>query len=163
METAKKIALSEQVIALLNDERSAQTLATVGKDGTPHSVFADAICADADGTIRYWELLETSITNKNLTYALWFRRTVAITVRGADGMSWQITGIPIKALICGAEFEDAYRAARERFGDGADLSTVWLITPVAAREETYAIRRQAEQTQHPLIGHLDRLARPSLP
>jgi hypothetical protein len=70
--------------------------------------------------------------------------------------SYQIKGIPVKALICGREFQDAYSAVQNTLGKDADLSTVWIIEPREIREETPGIRREEHREKYPLAGHLDR-------
>lgn len=148
-------ALEQKVVELLNDVNSVKVLATTDKEGSPHVTFKNSIRAREDGYIQYWELIETSKTNKNMVNSIWFHKQVAINVY-ADGVSYQIKGIPYKAIISGKEFEEAYKQVRERFKDG-DLSTVWLIEPLQITEETFQKRKAQEEEQHPILKHLDRL------
>lgn len=149
------VALEKKVIDLLNDTKSVKVLATIDKEGNPHVTFKGSIIAREDGYIQYWELIETSQTNKNMVNSIWFNKHVAINVY-ADGVSYQIKGIPYKAIIAGKEFEEAYKQVRERFEDG-DLSTVWLIEPQQVIEESFSKRKAQEEEQHPILKHLDRL------
>lgn len=47
-----------------------------------------------DGTLAFYELLETSQTQKNLVYSIWFNKYVSVTVVTKDGRSYQLKGIP---------------------------------------------------------------------
>jgi hypothetical protein len=155
-----KLRLDESLAALINDPQSVKALASTGKDGEVHLVFKGSISVNGDGDIEYLELIETSQTNKNLVHSLWFDRPVAITVLARDQTSWQIKGVPRKALVSGKEFQKNYTALREKLGKEADLSTVWIIEPREAREQSYPARREQEERKYPLIGHLDRFTRP---
>jgi hypothetical protein len=143
-------------LSLLRDPQSKKALSTVGADGVPHTVFKDSITVDTDGNIRFYEVIETSITNKNLVYSLWFNRLVSINVIGKDDTSFQVTGIPFRAIICGNEFEAAYMDLRKSLGENADLSTIWIIKPESTRENTFQVRLREFTGNYPLIGHLDR-------
>ena len=149
------VTLEREVIELLNDADSIKVLATNDKQGNPHVVFKASLHADEDGYISYWELIETSQTNKNMVNSIWFHKQVAISVQ-KDGKSYQIKGVPYRAIIAGQEFEEAYVKARSILED-ADLSTVWLIEPTQVIEETYQKRKQEEEEAHPILQHLDRL------
>ncbi|HWQ78452.1 MAG TPA: hypothetical protein VN381_06535 [Anaerovoracaceae bacterium] len=150
------IKLNENLTALLNDPNSLKVLASVDQNGVPHVVFKGSISVNQDGKLQYLELIETSQTNKNLAYSLWFKRWIVINVLGQDRTSWQIKGTPVRSIISGPVFEENYAAIQKRFGEGADLSTVWIIDPEEAREETFPVRLQEERKSYPLIGHLDR-------
>jgi hypothetical protein len=148
--------LEEKLISLLRDPESRKVLSTVGEDGIPHTVFKGSIAADSEGNIRLFELLETSVTNKNLTYSLWFKKPVSINVIGKDNTSYHIIGVPYRAIICGDEFEEAYTKLRERLGEGVDLSAIWIIKPECVKESSFRVRLQEHTEKYPLIGHLDR-------
>jgi len=150
----KGIEIGEKARELLADRESKKALASVSKDGTPHVVFKGSLTV-ADGNIRFYELIETSQTNKNLTYSLWFGKEVAINaVNGKT--SFLIRGVPIRAIVSGKEFEEAYTNLQQNFGPDYDLSTVWIIKPTFVSEETFAVRQAQEREKYPLIGHLDR-------
>jgi len=153
------VILNERVSSLLSDPGSGKILSSVSPDGVPHTVFKGSIHADSDGNIRYYELLETSRSNRNLTYAMWFGRSVSINVADGGGTGWQIVGKPVRALVSGAEFERVYVSLRETLGDDADLSAIWIIEPEEVREETFGARVREESSRHPLVGHLDRFVK----
>lgn len=151
------IPLDEHVTALLNDETAIKALATTGKQGVPHVVVDHTISVDANGNILYLELIETSETNTNLVNSLWFKRKISIHI-AKDDARYEIKGIPVRSVISGPLFEHYYKITRE-WGEDVDLSTVWIIEPEEISNESYAFRRQKEIENHPLIGHLDRLAK----
>jgi hypothetical protein len=150
------IKLPEKLTKLLKEPGSKKALSSIGKDGVPHTVFKDSIQEDAEGNIRYCELIETSQTNKNLTHSMWFHHPISINVLGEDGESWQIIGTPVRALISGPEFEQYYISARNSLEGESDLSTVWIIEPEKVKEETYETRLREQTERYPLVGHLDR-------
>ncbi|MDR3284032.1 MAG: hypothetical protein LBS97_02510 [Treponema sp.] len=153
------LKLEEDVIRLINDPETVKAVASADKNGVVHLVYKGSVSVTPEGTIQFLELNETSQTNKNLVYSLWFNRLISITVAGKDRRSYQIKGLPVRTIIAGKEFERQYVAVRERLGGDADLSAVWIIEPREIREETPAVRRAAERAEYPLIGHLDRFAR----
>jgi hypothetical protein len=150
------IPLPQTLVALLNKRESIKVLTSLDQAGIPNTVFKDSIHADTDGNIRYLELLETSITNRNLIYSLWFSRPVTINVLSEDRKSWQIRGIPVKSLICGVEFQDAYYAVQQTLGKDTNLSAIWIIEPREIREESLTVRQREQTEAYPLVGHLDR-------
>lgn len=149
----------KDIKSIINNPDSLKVVASTDRNNVVHVVFKGSVSADEDGNIRFFELNETSQTNKNMAYSLWFKRFVSINVLAGDKRSYQIKGIPIRAIICGQEFERAYISVRER-GAGADLSTIWIIEPEEIREETPAVRQAEEREKYPLIGHLDRFLSP---
>jgi len=150
------IDVGEKAQAVLKDPKSYKALASVGRDGRLHVVFKGSLTLNGDGDIQFFELIETSQTNKNLTYSLWFGKEVAINVIGEDKTSFQIKGVPVRAIVSGTEFQEAYVALQDRFGKDRDLSTIWIIRPTAVQEETFAARQAQERDKYPLVGHLDR-------
>jgi hypothetical protein len=153
------LSLEAKIISLINDRSTVKAVATTNKNGIVHVVFKGSVSVNADGNIRFLELNETSQTNKNMIYSLWFKKLVSINILSADGhKSYQIKGIPVKAVICGREFEKNYNVIRKRLGTDADPSTVWVIEPQEIREETVLVHRQTERTDYPFVGHLDRYA-----
>lgn len=147
--------LNEELKNLIKAPDTYKTLATVDKHGEVHVVFKGSLDVDEEGNLVVLELLETSQTNRNLTYSLWFNKTVAVNVLGKEGTSYQIKGVPYKVHVSGPEFEQRYKEVR-RQNPKSDLSGVWIIHPKEVKEETFAVRLQEEINQHPIIGHLDR-------
>lgn len=151
------VKLAKEVVKLLEDESTLKILTTVDQDGIPHAVLKQSLYITEGGNLAYLELLETSKTNKNMVNAIWFNRTVAILLSGKNNVSYQVKGIPVKAHISGPVFEKHYVYVREKFPDG-DLAAVWIIEPYEVINQSYVVRKTAEEEQHPAIKHLDRLA-----
>jgi hypothetical protein len=151
--------LSNEIKEAMGMVDSVKIVATVGKEGIPHAVVKDSLVLLDDGTIAFYELLETSQTQKNLVYSIWFNKLVAITVLTKDGRSYQVKGLPKKAVIAGQRFTEAYMDVQNRLGSDIDLSAMWLITPSEEREQTFLVRRQIEETAHPYEIHIDRIAK----
>ncbi len=149
------ITLSENVIELLRNRESKKVLATVDKNGIPNVSFKGSITVNEEGKIELIELLETSQTNKNLTYSLWFDKTVAISVWGEGGTEYEIKGIPRKVHIDGPYYEKKYVESLER-NPINDISGVWIIEPTEVRNQTYAERKKEQDEKYPIIGHLDK-------
>ncbi|MDT3426585.1 hypothetical protein J2Z22_002111 [Paenibacillus forsythiae] len=149
--------LNERIQALLQDPGAAKVLATADKQGIPHIVSDPSITVNDDGQIIYLELIETSRSNVNLVNSIWFKRKVAIHLSKGEE-SFQIKGYPAYSVICGPVFEHYYKLTLERNPE-FDLSTVWIIEPDEIIDDTYAARKNKERREHPLIAHLDRLAK----
>lgn len=149
--------LGEEIIKLLGDPETVKVLATVDREGRPHVAFKGSIHVNGRGQLEYFEIIESSQTNKNLVSSIWFNKPVAVNILGKDKTSFQIKGKPVKALISGREFEGHYRKLKEE--RGLDLSTVWIIDAEEVIEETFAKRRSEEEAQHPLFRHLDMLVK----
>lgn len=148
------VQLSKEVQEILNNPDSIKVLATTDSEGTPHVVFKGSLRFNEEGYIEYLEFIESSQTNKNMVHSIWFHKTVSINVR-YEGKSFQIKGVPYRALIAGKDFELRYNRVRDE--KGIDLSTVWLIEPLEVIEETFNKRRLEEEEAHPILKHLDLL------
>lgn len=152
------VKITQTIKDLFEDPKSRKVLATVDREGNPHAVFKDSLNVTEAGYLTYWELIETSRTNKNMVYSIWFHKPVTVSV--TDGTTgYQIKGIPYRSIIAGKEFEKEYRKVQELYGN-VDLSAVWLIEPVEIVEETLEKRRTEEEEKHPILRHLDRLVVP---
>lgn len=149
--------LTEEVQELLQDVEATKILATADKQGNPHLMLDPTITANDEGRIIYLELIETSQTHINLVNCIWFKRKVAVQVSKHD-RTYLIKGYPVNSVICGPLFEHYYKLSRERNPE-YDLSTVWIIEPDEINEDTYAARKSKERAEHPLVMHLDRLAK----
>ena len=150
--------LNKEIIALFSNDDTTKVLATVNENGFPHAAAKPFIRVDDDGNLLYLELVESSITQKNLVRSIWFNQKVSISVSDGNGESWQIKGKPVKTLITGPVFLHHYRDVRQRLGD-VDLSAVWIIEPEEVINENILFRHADEELAHPLFRHLDRLAK----
>lgn len=160
--------LHQSIISLLRDATTIKALATVSKQGVPHVTVDPAITVDEKGNLLYLEFFENSESNVNLINSLWFKRQAAIYVTkqeesdptepASSAASWQIRGIPTHSVISGPLFEQCYREALAKDQE-ADLSTVWIIRPVEVIDESRSFKKQQQKENHPLIMHLDHLAK----
>ncbi len=150
--------LNDAIRTLFEDERTVKVLATTDANGRIHAVVKQSLSLDGDGNIVLWEFLESATSNKNLLYGLWHDKPVAVLLAGPDGVSYGLTGRPVRSIVAGPRFQDAYQKLRQRRGD-VDLAAVWIIEPEEAVNETFAVRQAEENAAHPLFRHLDRLVR----
>lgn len=153
------VKLSDEIINAIKDKQSVKVLASISKDGVPHVTVKDTIRVLEDGRIAYYELLESSQTQRNLVFSIWFNKQVAINVITKDSKSYQIKGKPYKAVIAGKQFEKAYLEVQDKLGKDHDLSTVWIIEPEEVYEETYSVKREIIEREHPYVLHFDRIAK----
>lgn len=152
------VLINQEVFEAINNPDSIKVLASVDRHGRVHVVPKASITVSEDGRIKYWELIESSQTNKNVTYALWFNKEIAINVITSDKKSYQIKGIPKENLNAGREYEENYIAAQKKNSQN-DLAAVYYIEPTEVIYETYSKRLLDETEKHPLYIHLDRLAK----
>ena len=152
------IKLNKEVIALFSSDDSTKVLATVNEHGNPHVAAKPFIRVDDKGNLLYLELVESSLTQKNLVRSIWFNQQVSVSVSDRNGRSWQIKGKPVKTLITGPIFLHHYSDVRRRLGD-VDLSAVWVIEPEEVINENISVRQAEEELAHPLFRHLDRFVK----
>jgi predicted pyridoxine 5'-phosphate oxidase superfamily flavin-nucleotide-binding protein len=150
--------ISQEIREIFKDRDSVKVLATSDENGVPHAVAKGSIFIDDNGDVVYLELLEKTVSGRNVTHSLWFDRKVSVLVIAKDGRSFQIKGIPYKTLISGKEYERYYVEAEKRNPEN-DLAAVYYIRPDEVREETYPVRLAQQRERHPLYQHLDKIAR----
>ena len=146
--------ISDSLKKIINDPQSTKVLATTDKNGVPHVVFKSSIVVTEEGYIKYFEIIESSTTNKNMTNSIWHDKWVSVNVLSGE-QSYQIKGKIYRAVIYGDEFEKDYVYVRDVLKE--DLSTVWLIKPLKITDETLSIRSAYERELHPLLRHLDQV------
>ncbi|MNM26504.1 hypothetical protein D3C81_369680 [compost metagenome] len=151
------IQLNDDIRGLLLNPSILKVLTTTDAEGELHVLSDSSITLDSDGQIIYLERIETSQSNSNLVSSLWFKRLVALYVTNGDD-AYLIKGYPIRSIISGPQFKQYYKETLARNPDD-DLSTVWIIEPDEIVNESYEFRKKKERTEHPLIMHLDRLAK----
>jgi hypothetical protein len=151
------IKLNENILKALADPSSVKAIATNDKNGVPHITFKGSLHYNEKlGYIEHYEILESSQTNSNLVYSLWFDKQVAINVLAKDKKSYQIKGHPVKCITSGKYFESVYSSLRSN-GRDIDLGAVWWIEPDEVKEETFDVRVQEDEEKYPILKHLDRL------
>lgn len=148
--------LSQELIDIINDKATRKVLATADKNGIPHAVYKGSLHVNEKGNLVHYEILESSASNRNLVYSIWFDKKVAVNVLGNDGTSYEIIGKPVRSITAGKEFEQTYIALREKFGD-IDLGAIWEIEPLSVKNETFNNRIQEDEAAYPILKHLDRI------
>jgi hypothetical protein len=156
------ITLTKEASEALRAPETIKLVATVGREGEPHVAVKETLTLLSDGTIAFHELIETSKTQKNLVYSLWFSKRISILAVTPDGRSHLIKGTPYRTITAGAAFAEAYDDVKRRYGPDADLSAVWIISPEWEREGTLAVRRAYEEAAHPYEIHMDRIVKEEL-
>ncbi len=151
-----KEIFNREIIESFNSPNTLKVIATTNDKGIPHVAFKDSISINENGEIVLCEIIDSSVTNKNLVYSIWFNRKVSINILGIDKKSYLIEGIPVRAIISGKEFQRYYLYMQRKYGN-IDLSTVWIIQPQLIKEETLEMRIMEEKCKHPIINHLDRI------
>ncbi|MDY6243790.1 MAG: pyridoxamine 5'-phosphate oxidase family protein [Lachnospiraceae bacterium] len=151
--------IADEIKKAIESEESVKILGTISKEGIPHVTVKSSVKVTEDGRLTFFELLEKSQTQKNMVYALWFNKTVSINVITKEKKSYQLKGIPKKAVTSGKEFQKQYIKIQEAAGRDVDLSTIWYIDIEEIVEETFSVRRDKLETQYPYELHIDRLAK----
>lgn len=149
--------LTNEIIEAIKDKDSIKVVATVDGRGFPHVVAKGSLNIDDEGRLYFWELLESSVTNRNTIHALWFNKWIAVNIITKDKKSYQIKGYPYKTLVNGKEYQKAYVKALERNPEN-DLAAVYFIRPEEVINESYPVRKAEENLKHPLYIHLDHYA-----
>jgi len=152
------VEISRELADIIADKDTLKVIASIDKNGDPHVVYKGSLSVNEQGYLEYYEVIETSQTNKNLTNSIWFNKKIAINILSKDKKSFQIKGIIYKAITSGKYFEKAYKQLHERPGS-PDLSTVWIITPEKIIDESFAVRLKEETERHPHIIHLDKIVK----
>jgi hypothetical protein len=149
--------MGNEILNLLNNGDTVKILVTVDEGGTPHPAVKNSLRSEGDA-ITYIEFLESSRTNRYMTKSLWFNRAVSILMLTSDGKSWEITALPVQAIVNGKIFQRYYEEAQKKY-NGLDIAAVWVLQPLEIREETLQKRAAEESQNRPYFLHLDRLAK----
>ncbi|THF66592.1 hypothetical protein E6C76_07130 [Pseudothauera nasutitermitis] len=155
-------AVTSGVAALINDRDTTKVLVTTDASGVPHAAVTDFVQCGEDGRILYFEPLESSVANRNLTASIWFDRQVSIALRTPADERFHIGARPLRALVAGPAFQRHYDAFRARFGD-LDLATVWVLQPERVDDQDFEQARRRQAEDRPFFQHLDRIARHASP
>lgn len=145
-----------KIKSLFNNPKTKKVIATVSYDSIVHVTFKDMLFMDEDERIILLEILERSITNRNLTYSIWFNKPVAINMLSEEGISFHVQVLPIRAIISGKEFEAYYKYMQKQLGN-FDLSTVWIFEMLEIRETSLRQRIFENADAYPIVNHLDRI------
>lgn len=148
--------ISENVKSILNNYDTKKVIATISEEGKVHVTFKDLVFIDENNEIVLLEILEKSMTNKNLVCSIWFNKSVAINFLSKDNRSFYFQVLPRRALVSGKKFEKYYQLVRDKM-EGADLSTVWTFEILEFDEKTLMKQIERHSNEYPIINHLDRL------
>lgn len=156
LEGADMSIISEELKKYINQSGTLKSIATVSREGIPHVAYKGTLHTE-ENQIVFYDLIQSSQTNKNLVNAIWYEQKVAVNILTEDKRSFLIVGNPIKSVTAGKAFEKIYVELQEKLGQETDLNAIWYIQPISIREETYLQRKQEEETKYPYIKHLDRI------
>lgn len=150
------VQLPDELLELLADAASLKVLATTGLDGAPHVVVRGSLQVLDGGDLAFAEEMDSSQASKDLVFAIWNDRPVALAVcRGPE--VWEIRGRPWRCLVTGPVFKRFLLQVRAHDGPDADVSTVWVIRPEDVINQSPAVLRERDAEQRPYAGsHLDR-------
>ncbi|MDQ0204682.1 hypothetical protein [Pectinatus haikarae] len=148
--------LNPKVYELLKKESTIKILSTINENNQIHTVIKDSlqIC---DDQLLYLEYLESSTTNRNLTFSMWFKNSVTVLILSENKTSYQINVTPVKCIVSGPVFQKFYTETLQKHND-TDLAAIWIFEPDAVVNETLSVRQKEERAQRPYFKHLDRLA-----
>jgi hypothetical protein len=140
--------LSNELINILRSPDTIKVLTTINEDGTPHTVFKNSITY-LDKKIAYIELIETSLTARNMLRSKWFNKIVIISIYNpVKNAQYEIKGKPYKFLFTGEIWEKLLNEARKNIPD-VNPTGVWLIEPIEVRNESYEVRLSEEDKRRP--------------
>lgn len=152
------IKLSAEVKQAFADKDTIKAVATIDKNGVPYVVFKGSLHLTEEDLIEEYEVLESSQTNSNFVYSIWFDKTVSINLLTSDKRSYQIKVKPVKCITSGRYYENAYVQLRSS-GKDIDLGAIWQFEPLEEKENTFAVRVKEDEEAYPLLKHLDRLVK----
>ena len=149
--------MENEVINLLEQKDTVKVIATVSKEGIPHVVTRRCLHAEGD-LLVFYEQLQSSQTNRDLVYSIWFHKQVSVLLLGADGSRFTVEAVPEKSITAGREFEEVYNRLRSH-SDRADLNAIWYLKPHKIDKSDYLTLKQREEVEFPMLAHLDQLVR----
>jgi len=146
---------TETLEKLLKRDNAVAALTTIAADGLATTVLDPEIFITPNKTVLYREFLESSTTNRNLLYALWFGKRVILAVAAGE-IALNVHGVPTIAHVAGPIFQEHYESARGADPE-ADLATVWEIRIEEIVEVSPGFLRRKQDAERPFFRHLDRL------
>ena len=149
--------MENEVLNLLEQKDTVKVIATVSKEGIPHVVTRHCLHAEGD-LLVFYEQLQSSQTNKDLVYSIWFHKQVSVLLLGADGSRFTVEAVPEKSITAGREFEEVYNRLRSH-SDRADLNAIWYLKPLKIDKSDYLTLKQREEVEFPMLAHLDQLVK----
>ncbi len=150
------VEITKEVKEAFEDPATVKALATLDKEGIPYVVYKGSPHLNEKGQVEIYEILESSHTNSNLVYSIWFDKKAALNLLTPDRKSYQLRLKPVKSITSGHYFEQAYNSIRSN-GKDIDLGAIWQFEIEDIKEETFAVRVKEEEEAYPILKHLDRL------
>jgi hypothetical protein len=148
--------LSNEAVNLIRSERSIKILATGDEAGSPHAVRREDFLVLDDGTIVFAEWRESSYTNRNLVHAIWNDKKVSLLVFDENGISVAIDAKPVRFDFFSDLYQKQFEKAREKHGDNIDVTGLWYLKPISARDEDAELLKKEEEELHPYFRYLDK-------
>ena len=143
----------DNIKSIINNPKTIKVLGTVGVDGVPHTAVKQSLHINEDGNIEYFELLESSVSYKNVTGSIWFDKKVSIVVIGENRESFEITGRVDRILIAGDRYEEAYKKALEE--KGFDIAALIIIIPEKIDDKAAKKKFEEQDSTRIFYRHLE--------
>ena len=152
------VKINDELKKILDEPDTLKVLAVNDREGIPHVVFKGTLHAEDDYFVFY-DLLQSSVTNKNLVNSIWFEKKLEINILSKNRRSFHIVGTPVKSVTAGKYFESIYENIQERFGRDTDLNAIWYIEPEQIQEVSFDVRKAEQRDKFPILAHLDQITR----
>jgi hypothetical protein len=149
--------IKEEALALLGDQNSLKILATIDENGAPYLTPKGSLRFE-DNRLLHWEILESSKTNRNLTRALWFDKTVSALAIAPDRRAYSFKLKPIRNVVSGKLFGKHYEEAAAKF-NGRGIAGVWIYEILSVSDQSAKTRIAEEKAARPYFTHLDQIAK----
>ena len=153
----KMAVISEELKEIISRPGTLKVVAATDHEGVPHITYKGSLHVENDELVFY-DLLQSSQINKNLVDSIWYDKKVAVNILSEDKRSFHIVGVLDKSVTAGRYFQSIYTSLREKKGD-VDLNAIWYIKPEEIKEITFAVRKEEEEREYPILRHIDRLAK----
>ena len=147
--------ITDKQKTVIEDKGSYKSVASVSKNGNIELTGYRYTGVDDNGNLLIYQLLQTSQSNRNLTYALWFNKEVTIHFSGSGSEEFTVRGIPVRNIVAGPFFEKKYIELNDEDFEN-DLVSIYVIEPSEISENNYEVLRQKERSEWGILGHMDR-------
>lgn len=156
-EGVKMAIISEELKEIISNPETLKVIAATDHEGVPHITYKGSLHVENDELVFY-DLLQSSQINKNLVDSIWYDKKVAVNILAENKRSFHIVGTLDKCVTAGRYFQSVYTLLREKKGD-VDLNAIWYIKPEKVKEITFAVRKEEEEREYPILKHIDRVAK----
>jgi len=145
------VKLPQELMDALKEKDTIKVLTTFDENGVPHTVLKDSITALDEKRLAYMELIETSMTQRNMLKNFWRREVKPISIAVINrrmNLYYQIKGMPDRFLYEGPIWEEMLDRVWAEMPD-TNPSGVWIIIPQEIIDERYDSRLEAEAKRRP--------------